>query len=199
MAPDDRPARRRLPARARRRRSLLVAAVVIALAAGACSGTESERAAAPPAAGAVATEVPPPTSVTSLASVLERAVREEHHALATYQNVVAALGEVRPFVNIISSEQQHVAALEQVAAANGVDVAGVTADGDPSPTTVEDACALGVAAEQADGALYDVLLPLVADHPDVVLVMQRLRSASLDNHLPAFERCGSAGQGRSNP
>ncbi len=53
-------------------------------------------------------------------------------------------------------------------------------------------CALGASAEIADAALYDELLPLVQAHPDVVQVMQSLRSASLDNHLPAFERCDTA-------
>jgi hypothetical protein len=46
-----------------------------------------------------------------------------------------------------------------------------------------------VATEQATVALYDELLPQVAAYPDVEYVFTNLRSASQDNHLPAFERC----------
>jgi hypothetical protein len=47
-----------------------------------------------------------------------------------------------------------------------------------------------VAWEEATVALYDELLPQVAAYSDVVYVFTNLRSASRDNHLPAFERCG---------
>ena len=125
----------------------------------------------------------------SLTAVLERAMREERHAEATYANVVARLGSVAPFALIVVAEQRHVATLSQVASAHGVDTSGITSTGEPSPATLADACALGVAAEKADGVLYDELMPLVAAYPDITQVMQQLKSSSLNNHLPAFQQC----------
>ena len=46
----------------------------------------------------------------------------------------------------------------------------------------------GVQAEIADAALYDEIMPLTT-HADILRVYENLKSASLDNHLPAFEDC----------
>lgn len=43
-------------------------------------------------------------------------------------------------------------------------------------------------AEIADAALYDEL-KLVTTHADLLRVYDRLQSASLNSHLPAFEAC----------
>lgn len=190
------------PVRGRRAhpgRRVLAAVGVVVVLGGACSAGGGESAtpvttatAPAPASiggGSSVTSVP---AAADLASVLERAWREEQHALATYQNVIDALGPVRPFTNIVRSEAQHVAALERVAAANGITLPAAAVAGEPAPASVTASCDLGASAEIADAALYDELLPLVQAHPDVVQVMQSLRSASLDNHLPAFERCDTA-------
>lgn len=191
-----------LPVRGRRGhhgRRLLAAVGAVVVLGGACSAgggegtTPATTATAPSApstqAGSATTAAP---AAADLASVLDRAWREEQHALATYQNIIDALGPVRPFTNIVRSEAQHVAALERVAAANGITLPTTSVVGEPAPTSVAASCDLGASAEIADAALYDELLPLVQAHPDVVQVMQSLRSASLDNHLPAFERCDTA-------
>ena len=99
------------------------------------------------------------------------------------------LGEIRPFTNIADSEATHVAALEQLSTKYDVDVADIAPTGTPSPATKPAACEVGVAAELADIALYDELLPQVTAYPDVTQVLQNLRAASQDQHLPAFERC----------
>jgi hypothetical protein len=71
---------------------------------------------------------------------------------------------------------------------------GVEVPANPGLTTavsfdsLTDACAAGVAAEIADAALYDELMP-VTTHADLLQVYQNLQSASLENHLPAFEAC----------
>jgi hypothetical protein len=129
------------------------------------------------------------TGAADLTSILQRAVSEERHAEATYRNVIASLGQVRPFTNIANSEAQHVAALERLAAAHDVDISAVTPAGEVSPVTKAAACQLGIDAEKADIALYDELLPQVSGNQDVTEVFQNLRAASQDNHLPAFERC----------
>ena len=56
------------------------------------------------------------------------------------------------------------------------------------PTSVTINPTVGAAAEKADVALYDRLLKTVTES-DIVTVMQQQRKVSLENHLPAFERC----------
>lgn len=57
-----------------------------------------------------------------------------------------------------------------------------------APGSVQEACQTGVEAEMANAAIYDELLESVTE-PGMVKVFERLRAASLDRHLPAFERC----------
>ncbi len=99
------------------------------------------------------------------------------------------LGEIQPFLRIARSEQQHVNALIRVAERFGVEVpenAGEVADIEWS--TFEEACQLGVTFEQIDADLYDELLPNTTN-PILIRVYTNLQSASLNNHLPAFEAC----------
>ncbi len=120
---------------------------------------------------------------------LQEAVLEEYGALNLYQAVIDQFGSVAPFVQIAKSEQQHVNMLISQAEKRGVEVPA-----NPGLTTavsfdsLTDACAAGVAAEIADAALYDELMP-VTTHADLLQVYQNLQSASLENHLPAFEAC----------
>lgn len=58
-----------------------------------------------------------------------------------------------------------------------------------SSQTVPEACREGIEAERENIALYDRLLPTVAD-PEARQILATLLTASRDNHLPAFERCG---------
>ena len=134
-----------------------------------------------------------------LVVVLRRAVEEERGAEATYRNVIAALGEILPFTNIADSEATHVAALEQLTTKYGVDVTDIAPAGTPSPATKPAACEVGVAAERADIALYDELLPQVTAYADVTQVLQNLRAASQDEHLPAFELCAAEPSVPSKP
>jgi hypothetical protein len=145
-----------------------------------------------PTASSASSSSSAPSSVVgdaALGQVLRNAVEEERRVRATYTNVLAALGQILPFTNVVESEGQHVAALEQVAANHGVDLSGIAPAGEPSPTSKRAACQLGVSLEQADIALYDGLLPQVTAYPDVTRVLQNLRAASQDSHLPAFQRC----------
>ncbi|MBN1536985.1 MAG: hypothetical protein JW908_09660 [Anaerolineales bacterium] len=120
---------------------------------------------------------------------LKEAILEEYGALNLYQAVIDQFGNIRPFTQILKSEQQHVNALLRQA-----DKYGVEAPANPglaSPitfTTVDEACQAGVDAEKADAALYDELKPVVT-HSDLLSVFTRLQNASLNSHLPAFEAC----------
>ena len=123
------------------------------------------------------------------AADLALAIQEEYAAMNTYQAIMNELGEIQPFLRIARSEQQHVNALIRVAERFGVEVpenAGEVAD--IEWTTFEEACQLGVTFEQIDADLYDELLPNTTN-PILIRVYTNLQSASLNNHLPAFEAC----------
>lgn len=124
-----------------------------------------------------------------LQAILLRALTNQHAAQATYDHVLATLGQVAPFPQAASAERLRIAELERVARAHKVAVAPVTAAGSAAPATRAQACQLRVATEKATVALYDELLPQVSAYPDVRLVFHNLRAASQNNHLLAFQRC----------
>lgn len=140
----------------------------------------------------------------SVQSALYAALDDEYHAQAFYAEVMNKFGEVRPFSNIIRAEQQHAASLATLLQSYGLDVpANPYPTGakplEPVPASLQEACSIGITAEIANVALYDEqLLPTVSGYSDVSFVMQRLRDASADKHLPAFQRCasGQMSQGR---
>ncbi len=132
-------------------------------------------------------------SVTPLTTeeqdALETAILEEYGALNLYQSVIDQLGSVYPFNTIVRAEQQHVDALVRQAEKYGVTVPanpGLTSQ--PGFASLTEACQVGVNAETADAALYDTLKP-VTTHTDLLRVYDNLQSASLNNHLPAFQTC----------
>jgi hypothetical protein len=132
-------------------------------------------------------------------SALDAALQDERHAEAVYGAVLRKFGDVRPFSNIIVAEQRHQAMLLDMYKAYGVSAPEnrYATGALPVPTvpeTLAEACKIGVEAEIANRDLYDrTLLPAVKGYPDITLVMQRLRDASEENHLPAFRRCANRG------
>jgi hypothetical protein len=123
------------------------------------------------------------------ADALQRAIEEEYGAQALYESVVAAFGEVEPFVMIAKSEAQHAAALIRLAEKYGVAIPEYPDVNElPVFDSIEAACQAGVDAEIADAALYDELMSLT-DRPDLLRVFANLQRASLENHLPAFQVC----------
>lgn len=126
---------------------------------------------------------------TNLEALLGDALDDEYKAEATYAAVIARFGNVRPFINIVEAERRHAQALirqcERLGFAPRVNRwAGKVA----APATLREACAEAIAAEVDNIALYDRLLPDVAD-PQVRGLLGRLQEASRDRHLPAFRRC----------
>lgn len=113
---------------------------------------------------------------------------DEHHALATYEAVMAQFGEVQPFASIARAERQHIAALESVFTRYGVALPSIPSFDVPTFESAEDACAAAAQAEIDNAALYDRLMSTI-DNPDVLRVAENLRNASLNHHLPAFEAC----------
>ncbi len=127
----------------------------------------------------------PKASVEALHLLLE----DERHAEAIYAAVLQKHGEVRPFSNIIEAERRHQGALESLFEAYGLEVP-------PNPwprkrievpDTFQAACEAGAQAEVENVALYDRLMKTVTE-PDLLQVFERLRWASQERHLPAFQR-----------
>jgi hypothetical protein len=125
------------------------------------------------------------TEVADLVAALD----DEYMARATYAQVIADLGAVRPFTNIVEAEDRHAEALIKVFRDYGVPV---PADAWPGRiaryTSLREACEAGVAAEVENAELYDRLLA-GTDKADILGVYRNLRAASQERHLPAFRRC----------
>ena len=125
----------------------------------------------------------------NLEAVLLEALDDERKAEATYGAVIEKFGEVRPFINIIEAERRHSAALERQMIRLGFAIPANQWQGKGmAPATLAEACSMAIKAEVENIALYDRLLPAIADD-SVRHVLQNLQDASRDNHLPAFRRC----------
>ena len=139
------------------------------------------------------------TLTTDAQAALGSALQDERHAEAFYAAVMAKFGDARPFSNIIKAERQHEAMLIGLYGTYGIAVpensyATGAQKAPAAPETLVEACKIGVEAEIANRDLYDgKLLPAVAAYPDITRVMQSLRDASEENHLPAFQRCAGRG------
>jgi hypothetical protein len=122
---------------------------------------------------------------------LDEAINDEYKALATYEAVIAKLGAVRPFSMIKGAEEQHIASLKAVYDKYGLIVPENSwASKVTAPSTLKEACQIGVDAEIANAKLYkDKLLPAVSQYVDIENVFTNLMNASEEKHLPAFERC----------
>lgn len=122
---------------------------------------------------------------------MERALHDERRAEAEYAALDAAHGATTPFPRIVKAERRHAAELERVLAAHGETIpAPASTSPSAAAASAAEACKVGAASERANITLYGELLarPLPAD---VRCVFERLRSASADRHLPAFERCAA--------
>lgn len=128
------------------------------------------------------------TAASTLTLALNTAYQAETAALATYHNVVSALGQVGPFPNVIPSEQQHVSTITDMFSRYGITppAAGVA---QTSPATLTAACRLGVTTEQNVISMYTQQMANVTSYPDVTAAFSNLLTASRDNHLAAFQRC----------
>lgn len=163
--------------------SAILVLVTLATGVAACGAASAET-------GVV---LPAPETSTELSQseveALGMALDDEYKAWTTYQAVIAKFGDVRPFSSIIRAEESHIEALETLFERYGLDVPENEWVGRvPEFDTVNDACHAGVEAEIENAALYDRLFPMV-EHEDIFEVFHKLRDASQEKHLPAFERC----------
>jgi len=161
-------------------RRLVLFAFLLAVLAGCDS--DSSPTAPSPATGS--------TLTSTVRAAMEEAIADEYRAETTYTGVIVDFGALAPFTNILTAEQRHSTAIAGLFVNRGL-AAPVnlwTLATVPHFPTFTAACAAGVVAEQENIAIYDRYLGL--DLPaDVRQVFESNRTASLFNHLPAFQRC----------
>ncbi|MBL4853198.1 MAG: DUF2202 domain-containing protein [Robiginitomaculum sp.] len=134
------------------------------------------------------------------------ALDDEYKAQSLYKVILTKHGDVRPFSNIINAEKRHSDMLIKLLKTYGQAVPENPYENGAkpkliAPATLLEACQISVAAEIENVALYDdQLLSATSNYSDITDVMTRLRNASEERHLPAFQRCvsrgGTMGQGK---
>lgn len=126
---------------------------------------------------------------------LHEALDDEYKAWSTYDQVLADLGDVRPFSNIRDAEGRHIEALCRLFAHYEIPVPENPWPGKvPRFTRLQEACEAGVEDEIANAELYERLLE-ATERPDILTVLCNLQEASQQRHLPAFRRCAEGRQG----
>jgi len=127
---------------------------------------------------------------------LNEALDDEYRSWATYDQVMADFGEVLPFRNIREAEARHIEALKGLFTRYGVPVPENSwTDRVERYTSLQQACEAAVAAEIANGEMYERLLGMTL-RPDIITVLRNLQAASQQRHLPAFQRCAQRQSGR---
>jgi hypothetical protein len=126
---------------------------------------------------------------------LLEALDDEYCAWATYDQVIADFGDMPPFSNIREAEARHIDALRALFARYAVPVPATPGSGKVARyARLEEACEAGVAAEIANGEMYERLLR-TTQREDIRMVLRRLQEASQQRHLPALQRCAEGSIG----
>lgn len=117
----------------------------------------------------------------------------EYAAAASYQAVIDEFGPVEPYSTIKGAEERHISALIRQLQRYGVEVPDNPYLGQlEAPADLETAAAEWAVGEIANVEMYDGLIEL-ADDPQLIRVLENLRRASLESHLPAFEAAAANG------
>ena len=119
--------------------------------------------------------------------MLMYAVQDEYLAHGEYLAIVDKFGSQKPYTNIISAEETHLAYLKEVYLAYGLDFpADESAGHIVVPANLLEAAETGVQAEIDNIAMYELFLTY--DLPENVFeVFSALKSGS-DSHLLAFQK-----------
>lgn len=93
-----------------------------------------------------------------LKQALEEALEDEYKARATYQLVLQKFGKIRPFVNILQSEERHIQALFSLFQNYQIPIPVDTwKDRVETPDSVWSACEAGVQAEIENGEMKSAI------------------------------------------
>jgi len=128
----------------------------------------------------------------TIEDMLLYAAQDEYFARAEYVAIMAKFGTARPFSNIKSAEENHLAWLKDAFAAYKLQFPrDEAANYVQVPPTLLDAYKAGVQAEIDNIAMYDKFLasPLIqgSQYADLRTLFANLKNGSV-NHLNAFQR-----------
>ncbi len=128
----------------------------------------------------------------TIEDMLLYAAQDEYFARAEYVAIMAKFGTARPFSNIKSAEENHLAWLKDAFAAYKLQFPrDEAANYVQVPSTLLDAYKAGVQAEIDNIAMYDKFLasPLIqgSQYADLRTLFTNLKNGSV-NHLNAFQR-----------
>ncbi|MEN8252960.1 MAG: DUF2202 domain-containing protein [Patescibacteria group bacterium] len=121
---------------------------------------------------------------------LKAGLADERKALATYEATIEKFGTVKPFINIARAEEHHISMLKALFDKYGLKIPEDTTQIGALPATLQEVCTVGVQAEIDNDQLYQDMIPNIKEQ-DIREVFTALAAASLENHLPAFERCAN--------
>jgi hypothetical protein len=156
--------------------NLAISALLGGLAGAACEGSP--------------TSSEPSTEAEAVLEAMQATIQDEYRAELIYQRVMGDFGPVRPFVNIINAEVRHSEVIAGLYVSRGLPVPESQWRWEEIPafTSLAEACEAGVQAEVDNAGIYDEYLELELP-TDVRRVFENNRRASIQNHLPAFQRC----------
>lgn len=123
----------------------------------------------------------------SVGDMLMYAVQDEYLARGEYLAIIDKFGSQKPYTNIVSAEETHLALLKEVYVSYGLDFpADESADHIVIPADLLEAAETGVQAEIDNIAMYELFLSY--DLPDNVYeVFTALKNGS-ESHLLAFQK-----------
>lgn len=128
------------------------------------------------------------TTQPTVQEMLQFAIQDEYLAKAQYSLVMDSFGKLRPFSNIVQSEDQHIALLRPLFTDRGWDVP--EDESSPylvTPQNFAEALKIGEQAEIENIAMYEHFLSQKNIPDDLKSVFERLLAAS-KRHLSAFRR-----------
>lgn len=117
----------------------------------------------------------------------------EYAAAASYLAVLEEYGQVEPYATIYEAELRHADALIRQLERLGAEVPENPYLGQiAAPADLQSGAEAWAEGEVLNVELYDYLLTMTDDE-QLIKVLNNLRSASLDSHLPAFEAAAENG------
>jgi hypothetical protein len=180
---------------------VLIATLTLA---GCASGVETEAPTSNPTEQSVETAAPIETESSDDANTVSLSEEEiillalmgpdgEYAALASYQAVLDEYGQVEPYATILAAESRHADALIRQLERLGTEVPENPYLGQiEAPADLQSAAEAWAEGEILNVELYDYLLTQTSDS-QILKVLNNLRSASLDSHLPAFQAAAENG------
>ena len=155
--------------------------------------TVSAEAQATESPSAESTDLETPMTDTEVVLMALMGPEGEYAAAASYEAVLDEFGDVEPYATIYEAELRHADALIRQLERLGEEVPENPYTGNiAAPADLQAAAEAWADGEVANVELYDFLIAQTDDE-QLIKVLENLRAASADSHLPAFEAAAEAG------